>query len=291
MASIVKDIQYKFKRLNALEIIIVINVAVFIIGFLLEKLLNVNDSLYWLKLPSDFFDFLYQPWTLITYGFSHYDFFHILFNLLVLFYVSRIILNLFKPKTALAIYFLGIIFGGLSFLLVYNVIPREMLYPASGLIGASAGVRALLIFVCAYMPQTDIRLAFWNVKLMYIGIAVVIFDVVGLFGTNQGGNIAHLGGALLGYVYAIQLQKGIDIGSGFQSVMGSIENLFKPKQRSPLKTVYKGTKSQVAGHAKSEFSEFNKQKQIDLILDKIGKSGYESLTKEEKAFLFKVGKE
>jgi membrane associated rhomboid family serine protease len=291
MASFSKDIHYKLKRLNALEIIIVINVAVFVIGFLLNKILNTSDSLYWLNLPPDFFDFLFKPWTIVTYGFTHYGFFHILFNLLVLFFVSRIILNLFKPKTVLSIYFLGIIFGGLTFLLIYNVLPSGMLYPVIGLVGASAGVRALLIFICAYMPQTEVRLAFWNVKLMYIGIAVVIIDIIGLWSTNQGGNIAHLGGSVLGYVYAIQLQKGIDIGSGFQSFMNWIENLFKANKRSPLKTVYKGKSNEVADHTKREFKQFNKQKQIDSILDKISKSGYESLTKEEKEFLFKVGKE
>lgn len=291
MASFSKDIHYKLKRLNALEIIIVINVAVFVIGYLLNKILNTSDSLYWLNLPPDFFDFLFKPWTIVTYGFTHYGFFHILFNLLVLYFVSRIILNLFKPKTVLSIYFLGIIFGGLTFLLIYNVLPSGMLYPVIGLVGASAGVRALLIFICAYMPQTEVRLAFWNVKLMYIGIAVVVIDVIGLWSTNQGGNIAHIGGSVLGYVYAIQLQKGIDIGSGFQSFMNWIENLFKANKRSPLKTVYKGKSNEVAGHNKREFNQFNKQKQIDSILDKISKSGYESLTKEEKEFLFKVGKE
>ncbi len=291
MASIKQDISYKLKRLNALEIIIVIDVVVFIIGFLLNKILNTSDSLNWFKLPTDFFDFLYKPWTIVTYGFTHYGFLHILFNLLVLYYVSRILLNLFKPKMALTIYFLGIIFGGLLFLLAYNVIPSQILKPANGLIGASAGVRALLIFLCAYMPQTEVRLVFWNIKLMYIGIALVVIDFIGLLSTNQGGSIAHLGGSLLGYVYAIELQKGNDIGTGFGRFMDWIESLFKAKKRSPLKTVYKGKASSVAGHTKKDFKEFNKQKQIDLILDKISKSGYESLTKEEKAFLFKVGKE
>jgi membrane associated rhomboid family serine protease len=291
MASIKQDIQFKLKRLNVLEIIIVINVAVFVLGFLLNKILSTSDSLNWLKLPVDFFDFIYRPWTIITYGFTHYGFFHILFNLLVLFFVSRILLNLFKPKMVLSIYFLGIIFGGLIYLLVYNVLPSSLLMRNNGLIGASAGVRALLIFVCAYMPQTEVRLAFWNVKLMYIGIAVVVIDMIGLFSINQGGNIAHLGGSLLGYVYAVQLQKGTDIGTGFGRFMDWIENLFKAKKRSPLKTVYKGKSKEVAGNTKHEFKEFNKQKQIDLILDKISKSGYESLTKEEKEFLFKVGKE
>lgn len=108
---------------------------------------------------------------------------------------------------------------------------------------------------------------------------------------NQGGSIAHLGGSIVGYVYAVQLIKGIDIGLGFQRFMNWVENLFKLKKKSPLKTVYKGQSNTVAGHNKKEFQEFNKQKQIDLILDKISKSGYESLTKEEKAFLFKVGKD
>lgn len=289
--AIKQDIQYKLKRLNVIDWIILINILVYVIGFLLNGIFKLSDSLFWLKLPSDFFDFLIKPWTIVTYGFVHYGFFHILFNLLVLYFVSRILLNLFRPKMALSIYFLGIIFGGLTFLLVYNVVPSTVLYPVSGLVGASAGVRALLIFICAYMPQTEVRLAFWNVKLMYVGIAVVFIDIIGLFSTNQGGNIAHMGGSLLGYVYATQLLKGNDIGTGFVRFMNWIESLFKAKQRSPLKTVYKGKSNTVAGHNKKEFNELTKQKQIDLILDKISKSGYESLTKEEKAFLFQVGKE
>ena len=291
MASLKQDIQYKLKRLNPLELIIVINIVVYVIGFLMTQIFKITDSLNWLKLPSNFVEFLYKPWTIITYGFTHYGFFHILFNLLVLYFVSRIILNLFKPKMALSIYFLGIIAGGLSFLLVYNVLPPSILNYVSGLVGASAGVRALVIFICAYMPQTEVRLAFWNVKLLYIGIALVIIDVVGLWSTNQGGSVAHLGGSLLGYIYAVQLAKGNDIGVGFERFMEWFESLFKAKKRSPLKTVYKGKPNTVAGHNKKEFNEFSKQKQIDSILDKIGKSGYESLTKEEKEFLFKVGKE
>ena len=131
----------------------------------------------------------------------------------------------------------------------------------------------------------------FNIKLWYIGIAIVILDVIGLFGLNPGGNIAHLGGALLGYFYAIQLNKGIDIGKGFEKFMDSIASFFKRTSgKTKLKTVHKN-KSKVGGYSKGDFKEFNKQKQIDLILDKISKSGYDSLTKEEKEFLFKVGKE
>src|SRR5688572_13812596 len=148
MTSLVQDIQDKFKRLNVLEHIIVINVAVFIIGLLLSKIGNFTSSLYWLELPRSFSEFLTKPWTIITYGFTHYEFFHILFNLLVLYFVARMLLNLFSSKMALSIYFLGIIAGGLAFLMVYNLLPSAILKPASALVGASAGVRALLIFIC-----------------------------------------------------------------------------------------------------------------------------------------------
>lgn len=291
MTSLKQDIQYKLKHLNVLEKIIGINVLVFVLGFISSRFLNTNSSLFWLELPSDFYDFILKPWTIITYGFAHYDFLHILFNMLVLYFISRLMLNLFSSKMALNIYFLGIIFGGLAFLLVYSVLPNSIINPASGLVGASAGVRALLIFICAYMPQTEVRVIAFNIKLWYLGVALVVIDVIGLFSLNQGGSVAHLGGSLLGYLYATQLLKGNDLGKGFERFSDWISNLFTAKKKSPLKAVYKNKSNKVAGHTKTEFNEFNNQKKIDLILDKISKSGYDSLTKEEKEFLFKAGKE
>ncbi|MCK0115315.1 rhomboid family intramembrane serine protease [Gelidibacter sp. F63206] len=288
MKSLNHDIQEKLRHLNVLEKIIAINVVVFLVGLLLSLIVKSSGSLYWLELPKDAGDFLFKPWSIITYGFTHYGFLHILFNMMVLYFVSQMMLNLFSPKLALNIYFLGIILGGLFFLFAYNVLPQNYLKPAGALVGASAGVRALLIFLCAYMPNTQVRLIVFNIKLWHLGVALVVFDVIGLFGSNQGGNIAHLGGVALGYFYATQLIKGNDIGKGFEKLMDSVANLFKGVKKSPLKTVHKRKSSTVAGHKKSEFKEFNKQKQIDLILDKISKSGYESLTEEEKAFLFKA---
>ena len=287
MTSLQQDLRAKLNNLNTLETIILINVIVFIIAFILRAF--DLGWLRWLELPKDFFDFIKQPWSIFTYGFLHYGFFHILFNMLILYYLSRITMNLFKTKMTLNIYFLGIIFGGLSFLFIYNVLPDGSLRSVNSLIGASAGVRALLIFICAYMPQTEMRFFTFNIKLYYIGIAVVIIDLLGLLSANQGGHIAHLGGSLLGYLYATQLQRGNDIGKGFERFMDSIATLFKSKPQ--LKTVHKSSKKRFAGKDKQEFNQFSKQKRIDLILDKISKSGYESLTKEEKEFLFKAGKE
>jgi membrane associated rhomboid family serine protease len=285
-----KDLKYRFNTFNAFEKIIVINGIVFIVGALIGVFGRTSDPLYLLKLPVDFFDFILKPWTLITYGFAHYGFFHVLFNLLILYYISRMLLNLFRPKMALNIYLLGIISGGLAFLFVYNVLPSQFLKPTGGLVGASAGIRALIIFLGVYMAETEVRLFMFNIKLKYIALVLVAMDILGLFTWNQGGNVAHLGGALLGYLYATRLRQGKDIGEGFERLMDTVMSWFQPK--STLKTVHrKKSKGPFAGKTKDEFNSFNKQKKIDLILDKISKSGYESLTSDEKEFLFRSGKD
>lgn len=289
MASQFDNLSYKFKALNALEKIIAIDVILFVVAFLLDKLFRISKALYWLELPSDLSSFIFKPWSIITYGFVHYDFFHLLFNMLFLYYLSRMLLNLFSTKLVLNIYFLGILFGGLCFIAIYNVLPQSMVGIGAYLVGASAGVRALLLFLCAYMPNTEVRVIKFNVKLKWVGVFIVVIDVLGLFGGNMGGHVAHIGGGLLGYFYAVQLLKGNDIGKGFERFMDGLIGLFKKK--SNLKTVHRRKKKDFAGHTKEDFSEFNKQKKIDLILDKISKSGYESLTKDEKAYLFKAGKE
>ncbi|WP_282149214.1 rhomboid family intramembrane serine protease [Algibacter lectus] len=280
--SLTTDIKYKLARLNILEKIIAVNVVVFLVGLILPRFLR------WFELPSNAFTALVNPWTIVSYAFVHYEFLHLLFNMLWLYVIARMFLNLFSPKRALNIYFLGAISGGAMFLLGYALLP-SFFGGNSSLVGASAAVRALLIFLCAYMPNQDVRVFMFNLKLWYIGVGLVVLDVVGLFGLNAGGNLAHLGGALLGYVYATQLVKGNDIGSGFERFADAIANMFKASKKGPLKTVHKN-KSKVGGYKKSDFSQFNNQKKIDIILDKISKSGYDSLTAEEKELLFRAGK-
>ena len=175
-------------------------------------------------------------------------------------------------------------------LLVYNLPLFSNVKFYGSLIGASAGVRALLIFLCAYMPDTEIKMLSFRIKLYYFGLAMVFFDLVGLFGINQGGNVAHLGGALLGYLYAIQLKNGKDIGKGFERFANWFVSLFKKSDSVSFKKVYKNKSKSSSITDKEDFQDFNKQKQIDLILDKISKSGYDSLTKEEKDFLFRAGR-
>ncbi|TYB77057.1 rhomboid family protein [Bizionia myxarmorum] len=294
MNNLNQDIRDKLKRLNIFEKLIVVNLVIYLTGLLLSLLFNFNFN--WFELPSTLGAFIMQPWSIITYAFVHYDFWHFFFNMIWLYFIGGMFTNMFSAKMGLNVYFLGLISGGLLFLLGYNLFP-DLFKSPTRLVGASAAVRALLIFLCAYMPSMDVKFFTFNLKLWYIGAAIVAFDVLGVLAGikdpltgNAGGNLAHLGGAILGYAYAKQLTKGNDIGKGFESMMDQIAGWFKTSKKSPLKTVHKSKKGKVAGFSEKEFGEFNNQKKIDLILDKISKSGYDALTKAEKDFLFRAGK-
>lgn len=286
--SVTKDLQYRFSRLNIAEKLIVINVAVFIINGLVTFLFRLDPGflMNWFELPKEFGDFIVQPWSLVSYAFFHAGFMHIFWNMLLLYFSGRIFLNLFNNKTFTNVYFLGAIVGGLVFLLSYNIFPVFSGIKTS-LIGASAAVMAVLIFVCTYLPNQEVRVIFFNIKLWYIGVFVVLIDLIQLPMGNSGGHLAHLGGELLGFLYARKLMEGKDIGAGFGNLVDKLGDTFSKKRRSPLKTVHKSNK--MNREDKSTKQEY--QKHIDEILDKISKSGYESLSKEEKDFLFKAGKE
>ncbi|TAI49309.1 rhomboid family intramembrane serine protease [Flagellimonas allohymeniacidonis] len=281
-------LQYNFARLNIAEKLIAINVLIFILNGLSKALFAVSVD-EWFHLPKDIGAFLGQPWSLITYSFFHAGLGHIFWNMLMLYFTGRIFLNLFDNQKFINVYFLGIIVGGLVFLTSYNVFPT-LLNTNTALIGASAGVTAVLIFICAYIPNQEVRIIFFNIKLWYVGAFFVLVDLIQIpYGGNVGGRLAHLGGALLGYIYARQLLNGTDIGSGFTKLLNSVGNLFKrSEKKAPLKTVYK--KNTARGKAVN-YDKEARQRKVDAILDKISKSGYESLSKAEKDFLFKAGKE
>ncbi|WP_136467171.1 rhomboid family intramembrane serine protease [Flagellimonas onchidii] len=282
-------LQYQFSRLNIAEKLIAINVLVFILDGLSLALLG-GAVVDWFQLPRDFVEFLGQPWSLVTYSFFHASIGHIFWNMIMLYFAGRIFLNLFDAQRFLNVYFLGVIVGGAIFLLSYYVFPT-LLDTNTALIGASAGVTSILIFVCAYIPNQEVRVIFFNVKLWYIGAFFVLVDLIKIpYGGNIGGRLAHLGGAALGYVYARQLLNGNDIGAGFTKLRTAIAELFKPREKkAPMKTVYK--KKSSTDKSKSDYDKAANQRKIDAILDKISKSGYESLSKSEKDFLFKAGKE
>ncbi len=285
------NLRYQFARLNIAEKIIVINVAVYLLVRLLTFLLRLPAwSLErWFELPRGITEFLMQPWSIVTYAFLHGTFLHLFFNMLLLYYVARIFFNYFGPRRFVNVYFLGVMLGGAFFLLAYNLFPAFS-GSNSPLIGASAGVMAVLIFICTYIPQQEVRVFFFNLKLWHIGAFFVLLDLAFIpLNDNPGGRIAHLGGALLGYLYARKSLEGKDMGAGFSRLLDQLGQLFQRKKKAPMKTVYRKEKSTAT--SKVDYEKETRQRKIDKILDKISKSGYDSLTKAEKDFLFKAGKE
>jgi hypothetical protein len=201
-------------------------------------------------------------------------------------------LSIYSEKRFLNVYFLGAIVGGFFFMLSYGLFPA-FISRTSPLVGASAAVMAVLIFVTTVRANMMVSVFSFKLELWKFGAFFVILDLIRIpmnDGANAGGFISHLGGALLGYMYAKQLQKGKDIGSGFEKLMDTIVSYFRPKKKSPLKTVYKNKTSKRSTKTAAA-SPTEMQRKIDGILDKISKSGYESLTKQEKDFLFKAGKD
>ncbi len=292
------SLSYQFKTANIAVKLIVINVAVFILFNLLPWIIQVDNSVLtkYFVLPTDFVRLVQQPWSVLSYAFLHSDVWHLLWNMIYLYVFSRFILNLFTEKRLLTVYLLGGIFGGLAFVLIYFLLPA--FEGKSILLGASAAVNAIIVFIATYSPNTVIRVFFFNIKLWQIALIFVLIDLLGLpTSGNAGGSIAHLGGAAFGYVYAMQLAKGNDIGAWFEKLMDTVASWFssKPKKKKTnMRTVHRTTKKSPTKNTKPKQSSVTKsdqQQQIDAILDKISKSGYDSLSKAEKDFLFKAGKD
>ncbi|RMA64849.1 rhomboid family protein [Ulvibacter antarcticus] len=286
------NLAYQYKTASIVTKLIVINALIYLLINLATFLFKVNPDWLtsWFVLPSDLGSIITQPWSVLTYSFLHFGFFHLLFNMLWLHWFGKYILNIFDAKRFLTIYLLGAFFGGLAYVFAYNLFP-VFAEKQAFLIGASGAVTAIMIFIATYTPNTEFRIFSFTIKLWQIAAFLFLLDLVRLPSSgNAGGLISHIGGGIFGYLYAVQLVKGNDIGKWFENIMDWCTNLFKPRTQKPFRKVHRNKrKTETPTNAKVNKSEH--QKKVDGILDKIGKSGYESLTKAEKDFLFKAGKE
>lgn len=295
---------FSFRNFGLTEKLILINVAVYLLfmmlavfAFLFRRASFVEVIRDTLILPSDVRQLLYKPWTVVTYAFLHAGFWHLFGNMIMLYFSGRFFLTYFSPRRMLNYYFLGTLAGALFFVLSYNIFPVFQDEADYKLLGASAAVMAVLVGVATYSPNFQIRFFFiGGIKLWWIAAFFVAKDILYIPIENPGGHIAHLGGSALGFIYSRQLLKGKDIGGWFGNLMDGMVGLFSKRTQQPFKKVYKNKTRPAAGKPADRpgpraQEQKDKQKKIDAILDKISKNGYDSLSKEEKEFLFSISKD
>ena len=298
MKEIWNDIKERFKKGDILTRLIYVNGGVFVLSVVFsiicglvtgENYEYVSKLLaYWLALPTnDLGGFIFKPYTLITNMFLHVDFFHVFFNMLILYFLGRIFLNYFNQKQLLGLYILGGLMGGLALLIITNLSPY---FQTSNIaFGASAAVMAIVIGVVTYTPRTTVNLfGVFPVKILWIGVFFILSDIIYFYDSNTGGHLAHLVGAAVGYWFASAFKQGKDITIKTNRYINKITNIFSRKAN--MRVVY--NQSNVRKMSDDEYNANQKvsQAEIDAILDKISASGYTSLTKKEKDILFQYSK-
>ena len=271
---------------NALVKIILINVVVFVSASFIEIFLTLSGAgdafklfINKLMLPASFTIFITQPWSLISYFFLHLGFTHILWNMLFLYWFGKIIQDNLGNNAVISLYVLGGIIGGLSYMALFNIIPYyDNRISESLMLGASAGVFSIVAGSATLLPNYTFYLLFLGpIRIKYIALFYILLSFLDVTGSNAGGEIAHLGGAMIGYLFIRQLQNGVNMGEGIINII----NFFNKEKNKKTEENYSPTEE-----TKYDIS----QDEIDKILDKISESGYSSLSKNEKEKLFNASK-
>lgn len=300
--NLLERLQYDWDRGQMIQRLIMVNVFVFFLVNIMLGLMGLWDvDAYspvsrWLALSPKLSKFITAPWTLISYGFLHHGFLHILFNMLWLYWIGKILEEYIGGRKVLPVYIYGVIAGGLLMILFYNIFPAFTNKEAP-MVGASAGVMAIIWATVALLPDYKFGLLFIGaVPLIYIAAIMTGLDLIAISGSNAGGVISHIGGALMGYWFIKLYQRGNDLSVGFNKMMDSIATAFSGRKRqrqTPKFTVKRGGKNKGAQQLKTssknnqQDANLDTQIKIDAILDKINKSGYASLSQKEKDFLNK----
>ena len=296
-----EEFKNAFQRYNNGHVqLIIINLAVFVVMGVIMVITRIGglDTLWAIiheqfQIPARFAEFVTRPWTLVTYMFMHdlSGILHILFNMLILYWFGRLFVEYLGSDKLVAVYLLGGLAGGIAYLLAYNTIPffvEQSTAYRIGMVGASASVNAIVVATATLVPNyTFFLLLIGPVRIKYIAAVIVFLSFLGTVGDNAGGNIAHLGGALMGFIYMKQLQSGVNWGGWITVTLDWFKDLFKEKRR--VKVSYRKERPAATKASTTEKVGYT-QEEIDRILDKISEGGYESLTKDEKEKLFNASK-
>ena len=288
--NMLNDIKIAYKFGGMEQKLIFWNVGAFLVSVVVWYQFRLGVFLFptEVKLLADFSHLAYHPWTLLTYGFFHASFFHLLFNLMVLNFAGKLFQTFFTQKQLLGVYLLGLIVSGLGFVLAFRFLDFGL---SSGLVGASGAIMAVLVATATYAPQMNIRLLLiGQVQLWQFTLVILGIDLLQLFTENTGGHVAHLSGALFGFVYIKLLQQGTDLSKIISGFFDTLAQLFGLKKKNAFKKVHRTYQKPAPKPAMKVVIKDKTQQQIDDILDKISQSGYDSLSADEKEFLFKAGK-
>ncbi len=288
--NIIDDLKLQYKIGGIVTRLLFWNVALFVIPWLFFELLSLLgitiDYMQYLSLSSNPADLLWKPWSLFSYAFFHTGILHILFNMMVLNFSGRLFMTYFTSKQLFGLYVLSAIFAGISYVLIFYLLNIN-----APIVGASAAIMAILVATTTYYPLMDLRLLIiGNVKLWHVTAVIVVIDLMQLRSENMGGHISHLAGAMFGFIFIKLLQNGTDLSAAVSRFIDFFTKLFQKNTASPFKKVHKNYSPPVVKSVSKIVTKDKSQQQIDEILDKISQSGYDSLSNEEKEFLFKAGK-
>lgn len=291
MGGVITNLGERFRSGDVTAKLIYINVGLFVVirlVWLVCLLMNVSGVpfLMYLEMPSSPELLLRRPWTVVTYMFTHFDALHILFNMLWLYWFGSLFMRFFSGRQLGGLYVLGGIVGAALFMLAYNVFPYFRASAQCGmLMGASASVMAVVFAVAFYKKDLEINLLFLGrMKLIYLAVLTIAVDFLAMTQSNAGGHIAHIGGALLGVWFARRMGEGKDLTAPVNRMIDRVVNLFKRKPK--MKVTYRRTETDYEYNARKR----REEESIDAILDKLKRSGYESLSSEEKKQLFDAGR-
>lgn len=286
--SIIDDLKLQYKVGGIAQRLIYWNVSCFLVSLVFFYQFKVGAFNFptWIALSSEPSNFVFKPWTFLTYAFFHDGFWHLFFNMMVLNFSSTLFLTFFTPKQFFGLYILSAIFAGIAFVAGYY-----FLNLSASIVGASAAIMAVLVAATTYHPLMNVRLLLiGNVKLWHITFVIILLDLMQFRLENTGGHISHLSGALFGFIFIKLLENGTDLSKIVSRILDFFANIFTKSPSTPFKKVHKNYSRPVEKSGSRIITKDKSQQQIDEILDKISQSGYDSLTKEEKEFLFKAGK-
>ncbi|MCQ2206822.1 MAG: rhomboid family intramembrane serine protease [Paludibacteraceae bacterium] len=302
MANSIKELGTMYKEGDLLTKLIFIISGIFLVSALINMMLSLFEAPILLRfifaLPANIEEAIAMPWAIVTYMFYHEQFVHFIVNVLMLYWMGKLFLMSYQPRDLVNVFVLGGLFGGLFFITALNIFPSLSAFTNyTTLDGSSAAIMAILVAAAVATPEMQVKLVLMGeIRLKWIALAIVAISVLIDHKENAGGCFSHLGGAVAGYLFGLNMRKGTNIAAWIgriidflSNVCDKVKNTFRGQKTTKFKVVYNNANGKAADENYNMKKKANNDA-IDAILDKIKESGYSSLTEEERQILFNASK-